>query len=104
MARKSMMMLGAVLGLLALAQLFPGTLLQEAAAQAPTLVLRRHTFGNAGGRLAGGNLVLNATLGQPSVAGVLNGSTLRLSAGYWAANGIALPGGNYRVYLPLVMK
>jgi len=104
MARKSMMMVSAVLGLLALAQLFPGALLQEAAAQTPTLVLQRHTFGNAGGRIAGGNLVLDATLGQPSVVGTLNGSTLRLSAGYWATNGIAFPGSNYRVYLPLVMK
>lgn len=56
-----------------------------------TFLWRKHTFGDAGGRLQSSGLTLNGTLGQPSVVGEMSGSSLRLRAGYWPDAGLGQP-------------
>ncbi len=56
-----------------------------------------------GGRLSGGDYVLNGTLGQPD-AGLLAGGDFMLIGGFW---GLAATGpvvGAYHVCLPLVLR
>ena len=79
MVSKRFWMVCGVLALLAL-----GLLASWDALAGSTFLWRKHTFGNAGGRLQSGSYVLNATFGQPSVVGALSSSNLRLRAGYWA--------------------
>lgn len=86
MSAKRFLMICAIAILLAL-----GLLQAWNALASSTFLWRKHTFGNAGGRLQGSNLTLNGTLGQPSVAGEMSGSTLRLRAGYWPDAGLGQP-------------
>ncbi len=53
-----------------------------------------------GGSAPGGNVTLNATLGQP-IVGASAGNDITLNAGYWYG-GAATP--QYRIYLPVVQR
>jgi hypothetical protein len=55
-------------------------------------------IGSGGNRLSSGNVVLQSTLGQPLAYRASNGN-LALCAGFWCATG-----GDYEVFLPVVMK
>jgi hypothetical protein len=55
-------------------------------------------IGSGGNRLSSGNVVLQSTLGQPLAYRASNGN-LALCAGFWCATG-----GDYEVFLPLVMN
>ena len=56
-------------------------------------------FGSGGGQASGGNVTLDATLGQP-VTGTSSGGSISLEAGYWVGAGEV----TYDVYLPLVSR
>jgi hypothetical protein len=59
--------------------------------------------GGASDSTTGGGATLRATLGQPVVGLVASSSgEVTLGQGFWC--GGSLPGGQYRVYLPLVEK
>jgi hypothetical protein len=69
------------------------------AAELPRWVLG----GGASDAGGGGGLTLRATLGQPVVGLVTNGSgEISLGQGFWA--GGSLPEGLYHVYLPLIKR
>ncbi len=55
---------------------------------------------SGGGSAAGGNVTLNATLGQP-IVGASAGNDITLNAGYWYG-GAATP--QYHIYLPVVER
>ena len=57
----------------------------------------RWVIGGGGGRVAAGDYVLNATVGQAVVGGVA-GSPYDLCAGFWCGMGV------YKVYLPMVVR
>ncbi len=57
----------------------------------------RWVIGGGGGRVAAGDYVLNATVGQ-AVAGGVTGSPYELCAGFWCGMGV------YKVYLPMVVR
>jgi hypothetical protein len=56
-------------------------------------------LGAGGGPASGGQIMLNATLGQP-VVGTSSGGATMLKAGYWSAAPVSGTG----VYLPLLRK
>jgi hypothetical protein len=56
------------------------------------------TIDGGGGQSEGGGYTLVGTIGQPD-AGVLIGGGYTLSGGFWSG-----VGGNYHIYLPLVLK
>ena len=56
-------------------------------------------FGSGGGGASGGNVTLDATLGQP-VTGTSSGDSISLEAGYWYGAGEV----TYDVYLPQVSR
>ena len=56
-------------------------------------------FGSGGGGASGGNVTLDATLGQP-VTGTSSGEFTSLEAGFWPGAGEA----TYNVYLPQVSR
>ena len=79
MAHKRFWILGGILAVLALEMLTSWNALAGS-----TFLWRKHTFGNAGGRLQSSSYELNTTAGQPSMAGELSGSNFSLRAGYWS--------------------
>lgn len=56
-------------------------------------------LGAGGGPSGGGNVALNATLGQP-VVGTSSAGNIVLRAGYWSAT----PVSGTKIYLPLLRK
>ena len=56
-------------------------------------------FGSGGGRASGGEVTLDATLGQP-VTGTSSSGSTSLEAGFWPGAGEA----TYDVYLPQVSR
>lgn len=63
--------------------------------------LPRWVLGGGASDAAGGYATLRGTLGQP-VVGVVSGGATTLGQGFWLGGG--LPGGGYRIHLPLVMR
>ena len=60
------------------------------------------TVDGGGGRSAGGDYVLNGTIGQPD-AGQLSNGIFNLSGGFWQDE-VVNSTTSYMVYLPLVVK
>ena len=56
-------------------------------------------FGSGGGGASGGNVTLDATLGQP-IIGTSSGGSTSLEAGFWPGAGEV----TYDVYLPQVSR
>ena len=61
------------------------------------LEIDRWVIGGGGGRVEGGNYVLNGTVGQ-AVGGGITSDPYELCAGFWCGMGV------YKVYLPLVVR
>jgi hypothetical protein len=66
------------------------------AAGGPTL--RRQVVSGGGRRSTDGDIVLNATLGQPLV-GLVSGGDVTLGQGFWHGGAV-----EYRIYLPVVLR
>jgi hypothetical protein len=65
-------------------------------------LLARSTWGASGSPASSAHYQLQNTLGQPSMIGLLFGTSYGLSSGFW---GQAISAGQqYRVYLPLVLR
>jgi len=62
-----------------------------------------HTVDGGGGTSSGGNYVLSGTIGQPD-AGTLSGGTYNLIGGFWGRVGGGMDIGEYRLYLPVIMR
>jgi hypothetical protein len=60
-----------------------------------------NTVASGGGTSSGGDYALSGTAGQPD-PGLLTGGGYSLGGGFWG--GGALPGPQYRIYLPLVLR
>jgi hypothetical protein len=68
------------------------------ASTAPSaLEVQRYVIGGGGGCTEAGSYTLRGTAGQP-VAGATNGASYDLCSGFWCW------GGQYTVYLPLVLR
>ncbi len=61
------------------------------------LEIGRWVIGSGGGRIEGGDYILNATVGQ-AVVGDVTSNPYNLCAGFWCGMGV------YKVYLPLVVR
>jgi hypothetical protein len=57
--------------------------------------------GGGGSTSNGGNVTLNATLGQPIASTCLNSGDVRLQSGYWSTGWTTCGGA---IYLPLVSR
>ncbi len=58
----------------------------------------RWTLNNGGGTSAAGQYYLVGTVGQPDADTAMTGGTYRLTGGYWGAVG------NYKIFLPLILR
>ena len=58
----------------------------------------RHVIGGGGQRAAGGDCILNGTVGEPIASGFTQGTAYGRISGFW------WPGGGCRIYLPLVLR
>jgi hypothetical protein len=59
--------------------------------------ISRYVFGGGGGHLEMGHYVMDAAVGQ-AVAGTFGTAPYKLCAGFWCGMG------EYRVYLPVVLR
>lgn len=69
-----------------------------ATALAPTAItMQKHVIGGGGGHSEVGSFILNSTVGQ-AVVGTVSNTPYDLCAGFWCGLG------EYKVYLPLILR
>jgi uncharacterized membrane protein len=92
---------GRALLVLVLVLLLPAFTVPVAAQSGGGYDLTWNTVAGGGGTASGGDYSLGGTAGQPD-PGLLTGGDYSLGGGFWG--GGALPGLEYRIYLPLVLR
>jgi hypothetical protein len=78
------------------------TVASLALAQGGELALPWHRIAGGGSSADGARYALSGTIGQTEAGGLMEGSSFRLSGGYWGSPGARMPAND--LYLPILLR
>lgn len=78
------------------------TVASIALAQGGNFALPWHRIAGGGSSVDGGQYALSGTIGQTEAGDLMEGSSFRLSGGYWGSSGAKTPAND--LYLPILLR